>query len=286
MAKYYHAFLDESGQREYGRETDRYYVVAGVIAVRFLADRYDAELSGIKRLFFGDPSVELKSNWLRQPHERKKRYIDPYGITKARVKEFTDAFYEWLLKTKLRVIAGVVDKHQMQKVYPHPHYPSAVGYNIFLQRYQQFLRKRKAKGLVTWDQMTGKSPAGNEWKRLLSQQHRKLLRYGCPYTQSRFTCIEERLGFVDSSVSGLIQIADLAAYNVFRQFKDNGSTWDNPRARKLPLYSFFGRMLPRFDYDASHVLAGYGVAKMPCKFRHQWRIPENGDSHEWRFLKV
>lgn len=78
-------------------------------------------------------------------------------------------------------------------------------------------------------------------------------------------------------MSGLIQIADLAAYNVFRQFKDNGSTWDNPGAHKLHLYSFFGRMLPRFDHDASHVFAGYGVAKMPCKVTHKWYFG-NGSS--------
>ena len=80
MKTRYHAFLDESGQRDYGPGTDRYFVVAGAIVRCASCDAYEIELCGLKRAFFGSTSVEIKSRWLRRPDERKKRYLDTYGI--------------------------------------------------------------------------------------------------------------------------------------------------------------------------------------------------------------
>lgn len=196
--------------------------------------------------------------------------MEPFSISKADLKRFTEAFYQWFLKTKLRLIAAVVDKEQMEEQYTTPHHASAVGYVVLLQRFQKFLGSRQGMGYVTCDEIGGASAAGNAWKQLLQRQHRKLKRNGCPYTGLEFPRIEDRLEFVDSTMCGLVQIADIAAYNIFRQFRDHGSTWDDPDASTLPLYSYFSRMLPRVHQGPGNVFAGYGVAKMPTKARHQW----------------
>jgi hypothetical protein len=80
MEERYHAFLDESGQREYRAGTDRYYVVLGAIVRVEQLKLYETELSGVKRAFFGTPAVEIKSTWLRQPDKRKAKYLQPDGI--------------------------------------------------------------------------------------------------------------------------------------------------------------------------------------------------------------
>jgi len=266
----YHAFLDESGQRDYDPATDPYYVVAGAICRTEHVDRFATELAGLKRSFFHDPSVEIKSHWLRQPAERKKHYLDPFNISEAKLVRFVDAVYDWISATDLVFIAGVLDKPQMIQQYRRPHYPSAVAYQVFLQRYQKFLASRHSAGAVTFDEMAGSSPGGLPWQTLLSRHHARLKRYGCNYTAITFDNLDAAMVFADSSQAPLVQLADLAAYNTFRQFRDHGAVWDNPTATKLPVYPYFNRMLPRFHQSPDGVFAGFGVAKMPTKAIHRW----------------
>ncbi|MBN1460609.1 MAG: DUF3800 domain-containing protein [Armatimonadetes bacterium] len=268
----YCAFLDESGQREYGPKTDRYYVVAGVIALSEYLGTYEDELAGLKRAFFGRRNVEIKSNWLRQPKECRKHYLDKYGITQPELETFVDAMYEWLVATRLTLIAGVIDKEQMQEDYSDPHHPSALGYQVFLQRYQKFLMATNALGAVMIDEPSGKSGPGNKWKDLLKRQHARLKKHGCSYTGTTFDNVLDSIDFLDSAHSSLVQLADLVAYNTFRQFKDHGSAWDDPDATQLSVYPYLDRMLPRFYRARDRVISGYGIAKMPTRARKKWVV--------------
>ncbi len=270
METRYFAFLDESGQREYGPRTDRYYVVLGTIARAEQADAYATELQGVKRAFFRAPKVELKSNWLRRPEECRRRYLDPYGISESKLERFVEAMYSWLLATDLTFIAGVIDKRQMCEEYTKPHHASALGYLVFCQRYQKFLAQRHSRGGVTFDNVSGASQAGRPWRRLLERQHTQLKQRGCPYTNMGFPNLEETMAFADSADVDMLQVSDIAAYNTFRQFKDHGAVWDDPVADELLLYEYFHRLLPRFHQSADGVFAGFGVAKMPTRAHHRW----------------
>ena len=110
-----------------------------------------------------------------------------------------DALYDWVCATKVTFIAGVVDKEQMEEKYTTPHHPSAVGYQIFLQRYQKFLKTRACLGAVLIDEPSGKSKAGNEWELLLERQHAKLKKHSCNYTRLKFTNLEDSIAFADSA---------------------------------------------------------------------------------------
>jgi hypothetical protein len=270
MQTRYHAFLDESGQRDYGPLTDRYYVVAAAIARVEHVDMYCTELAGLKRSFFGTPAVEVKSHWLRNPAHRKRHYLDAFAVSEARLAAFVESLYDWILATELVFIAGVVDKDQMSSQYTHPHYPSPVAYQVFLQRYQKFLASRHCIGAITFDEIAGSSPGGRSWQELLLRHQRRLKHVGCNYTGIQFTHVEDLLSFGNSASCPLIQIADIAAYNTFRQFRDHGSQWDDPAAKSLPVYRYFDRLLPRFHQSPSGVFAGFGVAKMPTRARHAW----------------
>ena len=270
----YHAYLDESGQREYG-SPDRHYVIAGLIGRAERMARYEDEITGLKRAFLGTPDIEIKSVWLRQPEECEKHYLKGCGIKQARLDAFVDALYDWLAAAEVRIIAGVVDKEQIQERYgAKAHYANALAYQVFLQRYQKFLASRQSKGAVTCDEMPGKTKAGSPWQELLEKQHRKLKRYGCNLTKMRFTNVSPAVTFCDSSESSLVQLADLAAYNTFRQFKDHADQWDDPASEELDLYEYFEQMLGSFHTNRDGVFAGFGVAKMPRKAKHRWLVPE------------
>jgi len=269
MAPTYRAFCDESGQRDYGPGTDRYFVVAAVVVPLAEAEDLAVELAGLKRAYWGVTDVELKSNWIRQPGERQKHYLDPYGVSLADINSFVDGLYRWICNSPVKLLAGVVDKLLMQNRYISPHYPGGVAYDMFLQRFQKFLAKRHGTGDVHFDDPSGKSPGGSTWRTLLQKQHTRLKRFGCPYTQATFPNVED-LAFVDSAKQPFVQVADVVAYNTFRQFRDHGADWEKAGAKSLPLYSHFAEVVPAFDTGPGGEFSGFSVAKWPIETRVRW----------------
>ena len=263
------AYCDESGQRDYGPGTDPYFVVAAVIARGPDAAHLEDEIRGLKRAFWGSPEIELKSNWVRRPAERKRRYLDPHGVTSKDLADFIGALYRWLAKAPISLLAGVVDKPLMEERYASPHYAGGVAYTMLLQRFQKYASKRGGSGAVIFDDPSGKSPGGYEWRLLLQKQHARLLKSGCPYTKTKFTSLGP-LTFTDSKASPLVQVADVVAYNTFRQFRDHGAAWEDPKLTKLPTYDHFEKILPLFDKGPGKEFAGYGVAKWPFKVKVPW----------------
>jgi hypothetical protein len=264
------AYCDESGQRDYGPKTDKFFVVAAALVPADEASHLEDEVRGLKRAFWGKPDIEIKSNWLRQPPERQKRYTAPHGITVKDIDALVGALYAWLKKSPITFLAGVVDKHMMEAKYgDNAHYAGAVAYTMFLQRYQKFLTKRGATGGVVFDDPAGKSPGGFEWRELLRRQHSRLKRYRCPYTNTQFNDVGP-LTFADSKATVFVQLADLVAYNTFRQFRMYGKEWEHPTTKTWPMYQHFEQVAELFDRGPKQKVAGYGVAKWPVERKVAW----------------
>ena len=79
----------------------------------------------------------------------------------------------------------------------------------------------------------------------------------------KFSRTQGYLPLKNSTDPHLLQIADITAYNAFRQLREYGDLWDDPHAGSPPLYPYFERILPRLHRSAQGQLAGYGVAKFP-----------------------
>lgn len=272
MAKNYTIYCDESGQRSYGKGTDPYFVIAGLVVDAEESFQLESEIKGLKRAFWGSPDIEIKSNWIRLPEQRMKHYTKPYGVKKRDINALVSALYKWFTQAPIHLLASIVDKPLMLKTYKaDAHYPGAVSYTFLLQRFQKYLEKRGSDGNVVFDDPSGKSPGGFEWRDLMGRQHRKLKNDGDPYTGTKLKKIG-KLIFVDSKGSCLIQAADLVAYNVFRQFREYGKAWENSRLTTLPTYEFFQKMLPLFDKGLGGVFSGYGVIKWPISKKVEWVV--------------
>jgi Protein of unknown function (DUF3800) len=275
MPTSYIAFCDESGQRDYGPKTDKFFVVASVLVAADEVSHLEDELRGLKRAFWGNPDIEIKSNWIRQPSERQKHYTAKHGLGPKEVDELVAAVYRWLKKSPLVALAGVVDKPMMESKYgSNAHYAGGVAYTMFLQRYEKFLGKTSSTtGNVVFDDPAGKSPGGFEWRDLLKKQHAKLKKFGCPYTKTKF----DRVGamtFADSASSVFIQIADLISYNTFRQFRSYGKEWEHPTETKWPLYPYFEELSHLFDRGPKQQVTGYGLVKWPVERKVIWSWSE------------
>jgi len=84
----YQLFVDDSGTREYDDNQNYttsgkslYFVYGAIFVLQDAAALLIPKLRAHKRLTFGTPDVEIKSNWLRIPKERRTRYLEPFGKT-------------------------------------------------------------------------------------------------------------------------------------------------------------------------------------------------------------
>ena len=268
----YQIYIDDSGQKEYGLATSRYFVYAGPMVKAADEAMIAQRFADLKAQVFGDPAVEIKSNWMRQPHERRKRYLDPYGLSEEDFDAFVEQWYELMSSEDMTYLAAVIDKPQMLVKYIHPFNASATAYQFLLQRYELQMRQRQAMGRVRVDEMSGSTPAHNEWRALLLNQHALLKKNGCLITKLTFDNVASSLRFGNSAHFDLLQVADVAAYNVYRQFRSHGDEWDRTDGDKVPIYSWFGRILHRFAGSPNGVIEGWGVVKWPSERKSRWVV--------------
>jgi|SRR6516162_478491 len=135
-------YLDDSGTKEYADDPTeygrtgrtRYFLFGGLLIADTEAAALAAGIAALKIETFGTHEVEIKSNWLRMPTERRRRYLDKYDISEADLTKFVDAYYKAVVDTGLALVAGVVDKQHMQETYKRPWYAPTVAYEIVLQR--------------------------------------------------------------------------------------------------------------------------------------------------------
>jgi hypothetical protein len=240
----YTLYLDDSGQKEYpaedepfGHGVSRYFVFGGFYGTTREVGRLVEGLRAAKLGTFGTILVEVKSNWLRLPEERERRYLRPYNITSARLDAFVNRFYAEALNSNITLLACVVDKQHMIEDYGRDKwYTPAAAYESVVQRMQNEIGPTGLKFGVVIDDMTGKTPNDSEYRANLLRHHRQLQRSGCNFVSLRMGAMVGDPRFVNSRTNNSIQVSDLIAYNVFRQFRDYGEEWENQGLPELPAY--------------------------------------------------
>ena len=219
----YSIFVDESGEREYGDRTSAYFVYNGNILKNKNIRVVEEEIKKIKLAFFDDESVEFKSNWFRIPKERKKRYLEPHDLTETEFKIVTKEIYRVLKESPITIIASVIDKKLMIKKYRERAYnPSSFAYEILMERYQFYLSSVDGYGKVIMDDISGKTPTGSQYKKLIKSLHPKIYSYGTTIQKVKIDRVPNPPSFWPSTKSNILQLSDICAYNVFRQFREYG----------------------------------------------------------------
>lgn len=85
--------------------------------------------------------------------------------------------------------------------------------------------------------------------------------------------------FVKSSGENFIQLADLCAYNVYRQFVQFGRQWDGVAlGGKMELYGYFDKIRCNFlaNYDGKNV-RGCGLICLPDPKKCNWNLLDGCD---------
>jgi hypothetical protein len=274
----YRVYVDDSGTKEYaspgeeyGRHggKSRYFVWGGLLMDESKGGAFADAIAEAKRRTFGTADVEIKSNWLRFPRERERRYLQAFGISEDAIRHFVAEFYDLIAQADLMLIAAVVDKVRMQETYRNPWYAPTAAYEALMQRVVQEVRLPDTVS-VTMDDMTGATPSGNQYKENLKRHHESLVRNGSSLLRTLDFRSLRDLRFGNSAHSHLLQVADVAAYNVYRQFLDHGDAWEE-HAERLATYEWFLKLGAKFRQGPNGRIQGFGVAKFPLRTRIPWR---------------
>lgn len=70
-----------------------YFVLAGLHISREAVATINPLINEAKQRYFGTKFVEMKSEWLRNPYQRKKHYLDLFHLEEARLRRFVEE--EW-----------------------------------------------------------------------------------------------------------------------------------------------------------------------------------------------
>ena len=272
-------YIDDSGTKEYassgqeygfrGRGVSKYFVFGGILLSDSASGCLVEAIKALKRGFFGREDVEIKSNWLRNPGTCRKKYLNPYGKTTHQLNGFVEEMYSCISECSLEIVAAVVDKVQSKARYgSKAWYPPAIAYELLMQRAVQAVRLPDTLAVVI-DDMMGATPAGNQYKANLKTHHAQLRKTGSKLQPKlRFDSVNNDLRFVDSAHWIQVQVADIVAYNVYRQFVDHGEAWESSdNDAPLPVYPWLEKLGPKFRSDSSGRIQGYGIIKFPLENR-------------------
>lgn len=272
--KYGYVFIDDSGTKEYNDISNSpLFCYSGIILQGRNVINIENDLAELKKNFFNGNMPEIKSNWLRNPTERQKRYEKQYNVSEKTIRIFVDCVYDIINNNSIRIIGAVVDKSRMKETYSHPFNPSPLAYELLLQHAANFYNELKRnynfikKMVIIIDDMTGKTPSGNEWKSLLVRQHQFLINNGVsPLNKTwkqrdrmDYSMIYEKLTFCDSKLIGLIQLADLCAYNFLRQARDHWDDWDSDN-----MYNGYKRIKQKIHHNKhTKIINRFGAVAFP-----------------------
>lgn len=254
---------------------DNYFVLAGLFVDTGVMEAINKKIEDEKERVFGTKFVELHSSELRNPQRRKKKYLDKFGVSEAALKVFIDDFWYSLYDDyDVQLIAIVVDKRYFKNARHRDILPLEIAAEALFDRTELHTRKECK---IIFDQMDSQIKSfRRDQGRVISIADTKISLDDGKYKNKYH---HASVGFDSSQNSNFLQMVDMVAYNVWRQFVDYGDEWDihspDGEHRKLPEYEYFTRIVKNFCHDNNNRLSGYGIVKLPDPFNNKqkgWHI--------------
>lgn len=275
----YLMYIDESGDTATLQQNgSRILVLTGCIIDE--KDKRDIEekFRKIKKRYYRNPDIEIKSNFLRYANPRitdpdksspiKLYDQEQYDSLQAEIQEF--------LKTiPVTLISSVIDKKGYWSKYPAQN-PYTAAYVFLLERFQTFLHHKDTFGLCIIDPREGRVVDKRHIDKELNDTH-KLLQWEKGGFWKPCPRIIEKILFSDSHLTVGIQIADLYCYPIYHIFqynkKENEYEWfDKISFPKLYYYTKVtasmdeSRLGPQID--------GTGLKFFPTETKKDFRFYE------------
>lgn len=231
-----------------------YFVLAGIHITSKNIGELNPALNDIKKRFFGTKYVEIKSVWLRNPYQRQKRYVKPYGISEQELENFVNEWYKILSEnsTTVQIQSFVLDK----RFYKNRKYsPLQILIQVLFDRIEMYPVERS---YIVFDQMESRIHSEkNKQGEILKISNREI---NLGSFHKKYTHVKPK--FEKSKNSNFLQLADTIAYNVWRQFVNYGNWWDEDVEEELQMYPYFQKIAPNFCHKNGRI-SGIGIIKVP-----------------------
>lgn len=291
----YKVFVDDSGKKEYLTPYskdfienppefdkyenfwwDNYFVLAGIRIKQENIGKINEAINTLKEKYFHTHKVEVKSDWLRNPAQRKKHYFDQYKISSEKLNEFGEKYIDLIseYKESLKIFAVVFDK----RYYGNAKRNSSEGTPL-LKTTQVIFERLEFAGnynIVIFDQMESSL-------KLTSGQHGRILKIFQQNEGMEKIYVEKYksitdIKFMRSCSENFLQVADICAYCIFRQFAQYGREWSGSKQDKtgksrMTPYSYFHRIRCNFFYNPiTRQVRGYGLVCIPDIKKLNWNL--------------
>ena len=256
----YFFYFDESGSRDPSVGTKKkpkahFYVLLAVGMYERKWHHFDSAISRLKlelanslkqesKGHFELADCEVKSNWVRNDRERKRRSPFLSTLHYDDLKRLTDAYFHLVVECNMVVVVAVIDKRYLHDYMSHEMLHKK-AYELVLERIQHYMREyhQKHQALIVMDDTS------RQLNRAVAMKHAFFQRAG--NQNMKFPAIVEYPFFTRSELSNGVQLADLLAYNVYRAFRDEDLT-----------YPYFDRLLPNI-YRGRNKEALHGLKIWP-----------------------
>lgn len=245
-------YIDESGDTiPLSQDGKKFLVLTGCIIHEDDIQQIQEKFRQIKKDFFQDEEIEVKSNFLRYANPDididsplKLNSREKYDELEAKITKF-------LASLPISLYTVVIDKKSYWDQYPAQN-PYDIAYIFLLERFHKYIAEKKSLGICIIDPREGqveKHFIGNE----LSRIHDKM-RWGDGKIWKKCPRVIEKLLFSQSDQTIGIQIADLFCYPTFHVFEYN---------KKLKEYWRFHELTYPKLFKHQGKIDGYGLKFFP-----------------------
>ncbi len=277
-------FIDDSGSKQwdtpYSREfvdsppartsqnrafwQKNYFVLAGLHINTDTMSKLNPLINQEKQRVFGTKYVELHSANLRNKHRIRKDYLDRFNVSQDDLRQFIDSFwYPLFSQYDLQLIAIIIDK----RYYKNPRHEGKMPLELAVETLFDRTELHPHNDCrIIFDQMDSqiRTTKRDQGKILRISDTKINLNDGKFADKYHHTSV----GFEKSANSNFLQLADMVAYNVWRQFVDYGNEWDNhslnlDEHHKLLTYPYFERISHKFYCNKDGRVNGFGIVKLP-----------------------
>lgn len=259
----YLMYIDESGDTvPLSQKGKSFLVLTGCIVNETERVGIESRLRDIKKKYFQNEDIEIKSNFLR--------YANPDVLISSPLKlhdreqynKLEDEITKYLQDIPVELISVVIDKSAYWEQYPSQN-PYEIAYLYLLERFQMYLKEKRALGLCIIDPREGQVE-----KTFIADSLEKIhhaMRWQDGGFWKKCPNIIERLLYSTSDGTIGIQIADLYCYPVFHVFEYNKGAEDYWRFNDITL--------PKL-HKVNGNLDGFGLKFFPPKTKKRLKIFE------------
>lgn len=248
----YKLFLDDSWQKEYINEykisyldnppddidfwRKNYFCLAWVYIKSSDLKNLDIKIKEIKLKYFKTSKFEIKSTWLRDPKQRKKNYLEPFWLTDEELNNFWKEIIDfiWLNKDKIKILWVIFDKRFYKYRNKNEAIPLLKTSQVIFEKVEIIWNNCD----IVFDQME-KSLKVLNWN-----NHHKILLVKENHLMEKVFIDEykkiKNIDFQKSCNDNFLQLADLCAYNIYRQFVIHWKYWEK---WDIKMYEYFKKIV-------------------------------------------